>query len=264
VIIKLRNLDSTCYNTNVPIWIFVIVIMLILGVLLSFLRIRISRDPGKEGNNDTESTLAYSQVSRGLIFLFIRFLMINRLKRYHPLGTFVDAGCGPGNLVMALHRKYPFLKITGIDLSYQMIDIAVKKLSRGDFKHCVDFQQADVCQLPFTDNSIDFVISTLSLHHWTNPGLALQEITRVLKPGGQMLIFDLRRDEPLLVYYTGQVIQRFFIPSHIRRVNGAIGSIWSSYTPEEMKNLLSKSSFWKWEIQAGWAWGYIWTKKSIT
>lgn len=52
----------------------------------------------------------------------------------------------------------------------------------------------DVAGLPLPDGALDWAVSSLSLHHWSDPDRALGEICRVLKPGGQMLLFDLRRD----------------------------------------------------------------------
>ncbi len=244
-----------------PVWTFPLILGAILVLVLAVSRVKIPRDTQREGLNDYESTLAYDQVSRGLIFDFLRFLMLNRLTRLCPQGILVDAGCGPGNLALVIAQRYPLLQIVGFDFSRQMSELATQKLF-GRNRNRVTFPTADVASLPLRDNSIDFAVSTLSLHHWVKPEMVLNEIHRVLKPGGQALIFDIRRDEPLLVYWVGQIVQRFFTPYHIRRVNGAIGSIWSSYTPTELKSLISKSPFKSGRVQAGWAWIYVWGSKS--
>ena len=49
-----------------------------------------------------------------------------------------------------------------------------------------------MASLPFESGSIDLVVSTLSLHHWPNPGAGFAEIARVLRPGGVALVYDLR------------------------------------------------------------------------
>jgi ubiquinone/menaquinone biosynthesis C-methylase UbiE len=54
------------------------------------------------------------------------------------------------------------------------------------------FQVGDVAALPFADNSVDLVVSTLSLHHWDDPAAGFNEIVRVLGPGGQAWIYDFR------------------------------------------------------------------------
>lgn len=93
------------------------------------------------------------------------------------------------------------------------------------------------------DNSVDIVVSSLSLHHWAEPEQALAEIFRVLKPNGRLLIFDLRRDSPRIVYIIFVLGQELFTPEAIRRTNGAVGSLWASYTSGELVALLSKGRF---------------------
>ncbi len=54
------------------------------------------------------------------------------------------------------------------------------------------FVVGDVASLPFPDASFDVVVSTLSMHHWTDPAIGLAEVARVLRPDGRALIWDLR------------------------------------------------------------------------
>jgi ubiquinone/menaquinone biosynthesis C-methylase UbiE len=244
------------------IWIAVILCLVIILIILCLSRVNIPRDPAKEApGTDLASTEAYDEVSRWLLFRFFRFMEIRQLKSRGVRGALMDAGCGPGYIDFALAKNFPDLKITGIDSSRSAILVAQKKLTRLDLDGRLSFREDDIQNLSIKDNSLDFVISSLSLHHWTDPGKALKEIYRVLKPQGQLLIFDLRRDEPRLVYYTGQVIERLFSPDAIRRNNGGIGSIWSSYTPSEMRGLLSGSLFRRWGVNKGWGWAYLWGQK---
>jgi ubiquinone/menaquinone biosynthesis C-methylase UbiE len=230
--------------------------------ILSWLRLRIPRDLSKEGIDDRESILAYDQVSRWPLFGLIRYLVIKQLKRHRPQGTLLDAGCGPGYLALAIAQKFPQLKVTGIDISKEMLDLAKINLASSKCNLRVKFQQANVQQLPFENDSVDLAVSTLSLHHWSNPAQALQEIYRVLKPGGQLLIFDLRRDTPRILYYSIRCGQRFLAPAPIRRINGGVGSVWSSFTPSEMEKLLTSSPFRNGKIRKGWGWAYILGQKS--
>jgi ubiquinone/menaquinone biosynthesis C-methylase UbiE len=48
----------------------------------------------------------------------------------------------------------------------------------------------DVTRLPFGDASFDLIVSSLSLHHWDDPGAARPELARVLRPGGRIVIYD--------------------------------------------------------------------------
>jgi SAM-dependent methyltransferase len=89
--------------------------------------------------------------------------------------------------------------------------------------------------LPFPDGNLDFVVSTLSLHHWPNPAQAFQEIYRVLKPGGQFLVFDLRRDARRFIYGIARFATAVVVPLAIRRIGEPFGSFLAAYTPGEAR-----------------------------
>lgn len=244
-------------------WIIPVTIIILALIALSLIRIRIPRDQGKEGKDNFESVQAYDQISGSILFCFFRSIVIRQLKKYRPQNILLDIGCGPGYLAAAIGRSFPLLKVIGIDYSKDMIKLARKNFSSEESANNsnIFFQEANVNDLPFPSNSLDFLVSTLSLHHWPSVNQALRELYRVLKPTGQLLIFDLRRDEPLLIYYAGHFVQHFLSPGPIDQVNGAIGSIWSSYTPPEMNSLISNTSFEQWSVKKGWAWVYVWAKK---
>jgi ubiquinone/menaquinone biosynthesis C-methylase UbiE len=54
------------------------------------------------------------------------------------------------------------------------------------------FVVGDAAALPFPDGSFEVVVSTMSMHHWSDPIAGLNEIGRVLRPDGRALIWDLR------------------------------------------------------------------------
>jgi len=225
--------------------------------MFNFSRLTIPRDLSKEGVDDCESTLAYDRVSRWPFFKLIRFFVIRELLKYRPQGTLLDCGCGPGYLALEIALHLPQLRITGIDIADDMLKLASSHLSTVKYQPQVSLIKADIQRLPFEDSSFDFAVSTLSLHHWSDPHQALREIHRVLKSGGQMLIFDLRRDMPGILFGLISGVQRFLAPRPIRRINGGAGSVWSSYTPAEMQDLLRNSPFNIGKIQARWGWAYL-------
>lgn len=109
-------------------------------------------------------------------------------------GRVLDVGTGPGYLPIAIARRAPSLDITGIDLSPTMVRIARTNAKKGGFADRVRFLRANASDLPFEDGYFDFVVSTLSLHHWSKPLECLKEILRVLKEDREAWIYDARRD----------------------------------------------------------------------
>jgi ubiquinone/menaquinone biosynthesis C-methylase UbiE len=109
-------------------------------------------------------------------------------------GRVLDVGTGPGYLPIALAQRAPQLAIDGIDLSHAMVTIARKNAEKSGVANRVRFQRANAADLPFEDGSFGLIISTLSLHHWSQPLECLTEIHRVLKPQHEAWIYDARRD----------------------------------------------------------------------
>ena len=109
-------------------------------------------------------------------------------------GRLLDIGTGPGYVPFEIAKRAPGLEIVGIDLSSAMIEIANRNAKELGVAGRVKFETANASSLPFQDGYFDFVISTLSLHHWRNPAAYLKEVYRVLKENGRAYIYDLRRD----------------------------------------------------------------------
>jgi ubiquinone/menaquinone biosynthesis C-methylase UbiE len=109
--------------------------------------------------------------------------------------TLLDIGCGGGQSAIRLKKLYPHLRITGIDLSEEMISSAVKRAQTTGL--ALDFEIADAQQLPFPDGSYDVVYSFGSAKHWPDPQKGLGECWRVLKRGGHLLIADATSDATL-------------------------------------------------------------------
>lgn len=102
----------------------------------------------------------------------------------------LDIGTGPGVLLAELARVRPDVRLTGIDLSADMVTAAQRNLAPyGDRAQA---RVGDVTDLPFADRSFDLIVSSLSLHHWDHPEAAVPQLARVLRPGGRVHIYDFR------------------------------------------------------------------------
>jgi ubiquinone/menaquinone biosynthesis C-methylase UbiE len=110
-----------------------------------------------------------------------------------PSGAAVlDAGAGTGRLLVALARRRPDLELTGVDLEADMIARAEHNAAAAGLADRIALQVGDVADLPYPDDSFDLVVSTLSMHHWAVVEPAVEELARVLRPGGRLWIYDFR------------------------------------------------------------------------
>jgi ubiquinone/menaquinone biosynthesis C-methylase UbiE len=79
-------------------------------------------------------------------------------------------------------------RVTGIDLSPEMLEIARRRISLS--AHEVDLRIGDAQDLPFDDASFDAVVCTYSLCNIPDPAVAIAEMHRVLRPGGRLVLVD--------------------------------------------------------------------------
>jgi ubiquinone/menaquinone biosynthesis C-methylase UbiE len=107
-------------------------------------------------------------------------------------GTVLDAGCGTGRLAVDIARRRPDLRVHGIDLESSMVDVATRRARRENVSDRVEFTVADLADLPLAEDSVDLIVSTASLHHWTDAGAVIASLDRVLHPHGRMWIYDIR------------------------------------------------------------------------
>jgi SAM-dependent methyltransferase len=98
-----------------------------------------------------------------------------------------DLGIGTADFSLALAKTMtPKFKVTGIDISPEMLDKAQQFLTNVGVFHQVC--QSDIRALPFNDNIFDLVMSAHMLEHLPDPLVGLQEIVRVLQPGTPLIL----------------------------------------------------------------------------
>jgi ubiquinone/menaquinone biosynthesis C-methylase UbiE len=102
-----------------------------------------------------------------------------------PGEQLLDVGCGTGALLARLAERQPAAKVVGIDLSPAMAAQARARLPRT-----VHVTTGDAEFLPFPAQSFDVVVSASSFHYWPTPARGLEELRRVLQPGGRLVLTD--------------------------------------------------------------------------
>ena len=103
-----------------------------------------------------------------------------KFANVHDGDRLLDVGCGTG--VVALTAAQVGAKVSGSDLTPELIIRAKENAQISNFN--IDFQIADVEDLPYKDDEFDFVLSQFGHMFAPRPEIALKEMLRVLKPGG--------------------------------------------------------------------------------
>lgn len=104
-------------------------------------------------------------------------------KLVKPEDTVLECACGTGLLTVPMARKSRH--VTATDLSEGMMKKAQKKLAGSSN---VSFETANITNLPYENNSFDVVVAANVIHLLDNPDKALEEMKRVCRPGGRIII----------------------------------------------------------------------------
>jgi demethylmenaquinone methyltransferase / 2-methoxy-6-polyprenyl-1,4-benzoquinol methylase len=132
-----------------------------------------------------------------------------------PGSVAADVCCGTGDLAIALSR-FSRGTVVGTDFCHPMLQRAARKLSlsalRGGATQ-VAFVEADTLSLPFSDRTLDLVTSAFGFRNLANYAAGLQEMWRVLKPGGILAILEFSRVQwpvfgPVFRFYFSALLPR--------------------------------------------------------
>jgi len=111
--------------------------------------------------------------------------------RLTPGSSVLEVAPGPGYLAIEIAKRGNF-HVVGLDISHTFVRIASENARQAGL--AIEFRHGDAAHLPFPDESFDFVVCRAAFKNFSDPVGALDEIHRVLKPGGQASIYDLRKD----------------------------------------------------------------------
>lgn len=154
-----------------------------------------------------------------------QYLIILQKMENFRFANVLDVGCGTGEILKRIHRRYPEVSLTGVDISEKMLEVAKVKIGNK-----ATLLWADAEMLPFSDATFDLIVCSDSFHHYPNPQKVLAEFRRVLKGGSNLLICDYSIGFPLR-----QLMNLFIRFSHDGDVH--------IYSKEEITKLVIQASF---------------------
>jgi SAM-dependent methyltransferase len=125
--------------------------------------------------------------------------------------TWLEVACGPGLIARQVAGRIG--AIHGVDLTPAMLETARREAAAANLGN-VEFSQGDATALRFEDDSFDGAVTRLSLHHIPAPQRVLEEMARVVKPGGWLVLGDLLTDTDADAAAWHQEIDRLRDPSH--------------------------------------------------
>lgn len=130
-----------------------------------------------------------------------------------PPGRLVDVACGTGLLVERIRRRWPRTPAIGIDLSEEMLAVAVGRLPRSEGDGgapFTDWRAAPAERLPLDDGEADTLTCTNAFHLVQDPAAALAEFHRVLASGGRLVLVDWCRDflSMRILLWTLRIVRR--------------------------------------------------------
>lgn len=158
-----------------------------------------------------------------------------------PGSAVLEVAPGPGYFAIELAKLGDY-EITGLDISETLVEIARANSARANVR--VDFRRGNASSMPFGDETFDFLLCRAAFKNFSEPQRALEEMCRVLRPGGRALIIDLRRDASV------KSINQAVDGMGVGALNGILTKLTfrfmllkRAYTRSEFEQLISNTRF---------------------
>lgn len=133
----------------------------------------------------------------------------------------LDIATGTGDVALALARDIADATIVGIDLSQGMLDIAATKIAKAEasIRERINLTCGDALALPYDDNTFDAVTVAYGVRNFDNIAKGYDEMFRVLRPGGKLLVLELSTPASALIRIPYKMYVRYVIPTMGRLVS---------------------------------------------
>lgn len=145
-----------------------------------------NKPPGKIKNMFNKIADNYDKMNNIISFGTDKIIKLNCIKQLNIQNemSVLDLCTGTGDIARIIKRLHPKTKVTGVDFSEKMLDIAQIKAPE------IEFIKADCTHLPFKENTFDVITISYGLRNIENRRQAISEIYRILKPDGQVMHLD--------------------------------------------------------------------------
>jgi uncharacterized protein (TIRG00374 family) len=150
----------------------------------------------------------------------------------------IDLGAGTGLLSSEIGKQIPNSQIIAIDPSDKMLDFANKNVKKEGFQTLIGASD----NIPLENNFADIIVSRLNLTYWEKPADSLNEIYRVLKPGGKIIIEAINKDFPKHYLFLIK-IRMYFKSAGLDVIRYHNDSYKTAYKFQHIEILLKKTGY---------------------
>ncbi len=147
--------------------------------------------------------------------------------RLVPAITVADLGAGEGLISQLIAHRAE--RVWCIDNSVKMVEVGTELAKKNGLAN-LTYKLGDIEQVPLPDKSVDLAILSQALHHASHPQTAVDEAARILKPGGQLLLLDLKEH-------------------NFEKARELYGDLWLGFKESALHDFLKKAGFQKVEVE---------------
>ena len=140
---------------------------------------------------------------------------IKRLKKDNPK-TILDIATGTADMAIMASRLLNPDKVIGIDISAQMLEEGRKKVEREQLVDKIDLLRGDSEAINFGENTFDAVMAAFGVRNFENLEKGLDEMLRVLRPGGQIVILEFSKPKQTAVRGLYNIYMKIVAPQVAR------------------------------------------------
>jgi demethylmenaquinone methyltransferase/2-methoxy-6-polyprenyl-1,4-benzoquinol methylase len=154
--------------------------------------------------------------------------------------TILDVATGTGDFAIAA-LKSGASKITGIDISKEMVAVGREKIRKLGLEGRIELLTGDSEAIKFSDNSFDAVTVAFGVRNFENLGHGLDELFRVLKPGGTLCVLEFSKPRQPLIKFGYKFYSRNLMPWIGRMISGDPSAY--TYLPESVEGFPDGEKF---------------------